>query len=289
MILDDLDVTGAAYAAPVRASGPGAGFDAGRPVSPASVAKIQIALAAGSLDGRQRRTLPASPRTPGPTGISLLRDEVTMSVRDLIVQMLTISDNVATDELIAMLGTDRINALTAALGLRGTRITGDLRSMLDDMAAEAGFPSYPALAGHDPAARPPALARIRESLHTSAALDPARGWATTAAETVTLLQAIWTDRAATPAACATVREAMAQQLTRHRIAAGFGPGVTVAAKSGGLMGLVRNEAGVVTFPDGEQYAVAVFTRATPATTTDPALIDAGIGRVARALIDELRN
>jgi beta-lactamase class A len=82
---------------------------------------------------------------------------------------------------------------------------------------------------------------------------------------------------------------MAGQLTRHRIASGFGPDVTVAAKSGGLMGLVRNEAGVLTFPDQQRYAVAVFTRSTPATTTDPAHIDAGIGRTARALIDELRS
>jgi beta-lactamase class A len=63
----------------------------------------------------------------------------------------------------------------------------------------------------------------------------------------------------------------------------------VAAKSGGLLGIVRNEAGVVTFPDGAAYAVAVFTRCTTETTTDPALIDAGIGRIARALIDRLRE
>jgi beta-lactamase class A len=82
---------------------------------------------------------------------------------------------------------------------------------------------------------------------------------------------------------------MAQQLTQHRIASGFGPGVTVAAKSGGLMGLVRNEAGVVTLPDQRRYAVAVFTRSTPDTATDPARIDAGIGGIARALIDELTS
>jgi hypothetical protein len=34
------------------------------------------------------------------------------------------------------------------------------------------------------------------SLHGSAALDPTSGWATTAADTVTLLQAIWTGRVA---------------------------------------------------------------------------------------------
>jgi beta-lactamase class A len=82
---------------------------------------------------------------------------------------------------------------------------------------------------------------------------------------------------------------MAAQLTRHRIASGFGPDVTVAAKSGGLMGLIRNETGVVSFPDGEQYAVAVFTRCTPDATIDPARIDAGIGRIARVLVDQLRG
>jgi beta-lactamase class A len=82
---------------------------------------------------------------------------------------------------------------------------------------------------------------------------------------------------------------MGQQLTRHRIASGFGPQVTVAAKSGGLMGIVRNEAAVVSFPDGQQYAIAVFTRRTPGITTDPAHIDAGIGRIAQTLIDHLRR
>jgi beta-lactamase class A len=106
---------------------------------------------------------------------------------------------------------------------------------------------------------------------------------------VRLLRAIWTDRAAAPAACAAVREAMGRQLTRHRIASGFGPGVEVAAKSGGLMGLVRNEAAVVTFPDESAFAVAVFTRNDPDCPTDPAAIDAGIGRVARAIVDQLRG
>lgn len=222
-IFEELAVTGTAFAAPIR--GAGLGVDAGRPMSPASVAKIQIALAVG--------------------------------------------DAIA----------------TATLDGSRQRITGDLRSLLDEMAREAGFGDYAAMAGSDPAEAP----RIRQSLHTSAALDPGRGWATTAADTVRLLQAIWTDTAGAPAACASVRESMARQLTRHRIAAGFPPGVSIAAKSGGLMGLIRNEAAVVTFPDGQQYAVAVFTRSTPETTTDPSRIDAGIGRAGRALVDELRG
>jgi beta-lactamase class A len=50
-----------------------------------------------------------------------------------------------------------------------------------------------------------------------------------------------------------------------------------------------NEAGVVTFPDGSAYAVAVFTHTQPDTTTDPSLHDAAIGHAARALIDQLRT
>jgi beta-lactamase class A len=271
------------------------GCYAGDLVTPASVSKIQIALtvedaiATDALDGRQPRILPVQPRTAGPVGISLLRDEVRLSIRDLVTLMLTISDNVATDELIALVGVERINQLTARLGMTGTRITGDLRSLLDDMAAEAGFADYPALAAHSPAHGPPPLDQVRWRLHHTAALDPTRGWSTTATDTVRLLRAIWTDTAAHPAACAAVRQGMAGQLTRHRIASGFGPDVTVAAKSGGLMGLVRNEAGVVNLPDGRRYAVAVFTRSTPATTTDPAHIDVGIGRIARTLIDELHR
>jgi beta-lactamase class A len=254
-LLDDLALTGAGYAAPV-AGHTGVGCNADDLVTPASVMKIQVALTienaigAGAIDGSEQRVLTPERRTPGPVGISLMQDEVSMSVRDLVVSMLTISDNVATDELLAVAGMERVNRTTHELGLVCTRITSTQRDMLDGMAAEVGFPSY---------------------------------------APVLLLQAIWRDRAGDPRTCRLVRQLKGQQLTRHRIASGLGPPITVAAKSGGLLGIVRNEAGVVTFPDGAAYAVAVFTRRTTETTTDPALIDAGIGRIARALIDRLRE
>jgi beta-lactamase class A len=294
-VFHDLAVTGAACAAPVE-GGDAVGHDMRKAVSPASVVKIQVALAVetaiaeGALDGSSQRHLPASRRTPGPVGISLMRDDVQLSIRDLVTLMLTISDNVATDELIGLVGLDEINRLTTELGLSGTRVATDLRTMLDEMAVEAGFDDYAALARHDPVSDgPPTAAQVRARLARSAPLDPARGTRTTAADTVRLLQLIWTDAAGSAAACASIRRAMGQQLTRHRIAAGFGPGVSVAAKSGGLIGVVRNEAAVVTYPDGRAFAVAVFTRNEAQTNGDPASIDAGIGAVARLLVDELRE
>lgn len=110
-IFDQLGLTGAAFAAPL-AGGPSRGFHADELVTPASVMKIQVALAVenaildGVIDGRARRVLGSEGRTPGPVGLSLMQDEVSMSVRDLVAAMLTVSDNVATDELIATVGLD---------------------------------------------------------------------------------------------------------------------------------------------------------------------------------------
>jgi beta-lactamase class A len=160
--------------------------------------------------------------------------------------------------------------------------------MLDTMAEEAGFADYPALAAHDPALRPPSWAQIRWRLHHSAALDPARGMAhhgdgngTTAASDLDRHR-----RRPHRLRGGALRHGAATDPAPDRI--WLRPGGHRCCQERRLDGLVRNEAGVVTFPDRRQHAVAVFTRSTPDADTAPAEIDAGIGRVARALIDELR-
>jgi beta-lactamase class A len=83
-----------------------------------------------------------------------------------------------------------------------------------------------------------------------------------------------------------VRQVLARQLTRHRLAAGFPPPAKVAAKSGSLIGMIRNEVGVVTFPDGRQFAAAVFTQA-DRPGRDDAAINAVIGQAAAAAVQLL--
>ncbi|MFE4722100.1 serine hydrolase, partial [Streptomyces sp. NPDC056728] len=120
-----------------------------------------------------------------------------------------------------------------------------------------------------------------------AVLDPARTTSSTPREITLLLDAIWTDRAADPGACEKVRAIMGRQIWPHRISSGLDTGVQVAAKTGTLPA-VRNEAGVLTYPDGRQYAVAVFTRADSLEDRRPA-VDASIGRAARLAVDHLRH
>jgi beta-lactamase class A len=190
--------------------------------------------------------------------MSLYQDDVEMSARDLVVAMLTISDNVATDALLDLVGLDRVNAVTSRLGLTGTWVASDLRSMIE-----------PLLAGD------------------LAGLEPGRGSRTTAGDMARLLELVWTDRAGPAAACERVRGHLRRQLTKHRLASGFDPEVVVSAKSGGLWGVVRNEVGVVAYPDDETYAVAVFTRSDPEADGRP--IDACIGTAARLAVEALRD
>jgi beta-lactamase class A len=284
-----------AYAAPTNGIS-GVGIREHELVTPASVMKIQVALAVetlideGSIQGTDRRIMVKAPRTPGPVGMSLMRDEVVMSVRDLVVAMLTISDNVATDELIDVASLDYINRMTQNLGLEQTWLAGNLQEMLDDIAREAGFTHYQSLADHEPERDgPPLWSEIAGNIESSTALDPTQGSRTTPQEMVMLLQALWADRATTPRACATVRDHMTHQLSRARIASGFDSSVTVAAKSGALLRVVRNEVGVVKYLDGAEFAIAVFTRQHFDTAVDGAQVDAVIGRVARSLVEELRK
>jgi beta-lactamase class A len=51
---------------------------------------------------------------------------------------------------------------------------------------------------------------------------------------------------------------------------------------------VRNECGVVTYPDGRQYAVAVFTRSRVLDDRQPQ-VDASIGTAARLAVEHLRD
>lgn len=262
-------------------------------VTPASTIKVLVAIEAAArfADGRLDPAVPVHlgepQRTVGPVGLSLFTDDATISARDLLVLMLTISDNVATDALIGMIGIDGLNATARRLGLTATVLPSDLRAMLDRVATAAGFASYAEIDALDES-DPARIAEIERRLRRAPALDPDTGMRTSARDMTTLLRAIWGGEAGPEDACTKVRFSMIRQVSRARIASGFGPGVKVAAKSGALLGVVRNEVGVVTFPAEPPYAVAVFTR-TPDGDADPRHLDAAIGEAAALAVEALRG
>jgi beta-lactamase class A len=239
------------------------------PVCLASVFKIPVALAyaraaaAGHLERTERHSVDQRYRDGG-IGTSGCADPVELSLRDLVLMMLTMSDNAATDVVLARVGLDAVNGLLAELGRDRTHLVGDCQELTTSLLADLGA-----------ATEAEAQARLDELMSQGPAklmelsvCVPERTTRGTARDIAELLAMIWRDEAGPAEACAEVRSVMGRQIWTL-------PGW-------------RNEAGVVEHPDGGRYAVAVFTWAHHFQLRDPAA-DRVIGQVARLAVDQLRS
>jgi beta-lactamase class A len=85
-----------------------------------------------------------------------------------------------------------------------------------------------------------------------------------------------------------MRRLLSLQVWPHRLSSGFPyDDVRVSGKTGTLPTL-RTEVGVVEYPDGGRYAVAVFTRSLVPVAVQPEA-DAAIGTAARLAVEALRR
>ncbi|PXY20676.1 serine hydrolase [Prauserella muralis] len=269
-----------------RCLGTGAetGFGADEPVVLASVIKVPLVLefarqvAEGQLEPTDRVRVREVDRLGG-TGTAGCADDVELSLRDVARFALTVSDNTAADLLFDRVGVDNVRSLLAELGLRATTVAGPPRDIVRAMASDVGAADLAEFARRFPTL-------TDEQLLATRALDPIRTTASTPMEMTRLLALIWSGEAAPPQACRQVRALMAQQVSWARLGAAFAPDATVAGKTGTLP-CVRNEIGVVDYPDGGRYAVAVFTRG--GGTRPRPDIERAIGAAARHAVEELRR
>ncbi|MGW4368592.1 serine hydrolase [Nocardia takedensis] len=251
----------------------------------ASVYKLPLFVAfcrlvdAGRLDPRAPLTVVPAECTPGPTGLAVLRDPVTMSRRDLATSMMTVSDNAAADVLLGEVGLGAVEDLLADLGLTETRVVGGTadqhRSLVRDTDTHSTAEAFAALADNDEA-------------WSVSAYDPSYTSATTPEEMTRLLRALWSGAVLSADQTEFVASVMRRQPWAHRISSAFPHrGVSVAGKTG-TIGVIRNEVAVIEFPDEHPVAVAVFTRAARADPVLPA-VDAAIAEAARLAVTDLRR
>ncbi|WP_327585362.1 class A beta-lactamase-related serine hydrolase [Nonomuraea sp. NBC_00507] len=271
-------VAGWLYAADID-SGREIDHGADEPLPTASMFKVPLLVEfcrqadAGLLDPTSRVTVTAGDRVAGPTGISAMLDDVTISLRDLAYLMIAVSDNSSADVLLGRVGMDAVNAMLARHGLTATRVTQSAKELNESMRKDTGH-GWPYL-------DPDEVARL-------SALDPARANRSTPREMARLFGLIWRDEAASVASCAWMRTVLNMQVWPHRLASGFPyDDVAVSGKTGTLPTL-RTESGVVEYPDGRRYAVAVFTRSFSTALNQPRA-DAVIGTAARMAVDHLRR
>lgn len=263
-----------------------AGIGEHDPVVTASVFKVPVAVALadrvhrGELDLAQEFTVLPRTGPPSPYGLATFRNPARLALDELALLMIGISDNVATDLVLATVGKPAVAELLSRLGLKVTAVPQDCKEILDGVRQDLAL-DYD---DDERSLQDLPLDRIR----ALRALQPEQTCRTTADEMTRLLGMVWRDEAAAAPACANVRRWLGLQVWPHRLSSGFpGANVKISAKTGTLP-TVRNEAGVVEYAGGGRYAVAVFTTAADAASRVPAR-DHFIGEAATMAVDYLRE
>lgn len=111
----------------------------------ASLIKIPILIAVqmsnknGEIDLDQLITISKEYKVGGSGVLQALSNNLSMTVRDLMTLMISVSDNTATNILIDLLGMDAINASFKELGLKHTKLN---RKMMDFTAIEKGKDNF---------------------------------------------------------------------------------------------------------------------------------------------------
>jgi beta-lactamase class A len=266
------------------ATGAEVGHREDEPSLMASVFKLPVLVAlvraadAALLDLSEQVTVPTAGRAPGPTGLSMMTDPVTMSLRDLARSMIVVSDNAATDVVLERVGIPAVKETLDALGCERTQVLVDVNGLFDTILEDAGLASFEEF---------PAQPTLEEMLRWRA-MRPLETNSTTPRDMTRLLGKVADDTAASPEGCELVRTILLQQVWPHRLASGFPEDDVLTGGKTGTLPRVRNEVGLVVLPDGGRYATACFTWAHEGTAKNPGA-DAVIGRVVRIAVDALRS
>ena len=186
---------------------------------------------------------------------------VVLSLHNLLELMLTRSDNTATDVLIALAGgPSAVNAWLNAQGIKGQRVDGDTGQLiLRAFGIAPGRGTFrqqldAALAAHR-------SVRDYDEKHTpNAAFNADARDTTTPAAMLELLLRIRAGKALSPASTRELLAIMARCQTGERRLKGLLPPGTSVAHKTGTLNSIANDVGVITLPDGSQYAIAVYVK-----------------------------
>lgn len=259
------------------------GLDADEPVVSASIFKLPVLVelcrqySVGRLAPTDRVHVPAGEFLVGSgPGLAGMLDDVELSLRDLALLMMSVSDNRATDVIVSKVGLDAVNATLRRFGLTETAVDLDCGGLFATLREDTGldldrYHERVRRHGYDP--------ELIDLLRGIRCVTPAETDRTTPRETTRLLAAVWRDEVVGPEAAREARRVLGQQVWPHRLMSGFPDSrIRVSGKTGTMM-FVRNEAAVVEYPDGARMAIAVFLQEPHPEIRNPAA-DRVIGTAA---------
>lgn len=210
----------------------------------------------GRVNWSARRAISPGNRVGGTGILCEMEHDYTPTVETLAKLMIVLSDNIATNEIMDIVGIDRVNEFCREMGFPNTVL---MRKMLDFEAIRQGKNNY-----------------------------------MTAGEAGRMLTQIASGKFVSPAVSQTIVNIMEHQQCRGKLPAlipavpSYAPEndkkqlkpdtVLVANKTGELFG-IQHDVGIFTLPDGRRYVIAAFT----GQLADDALGIRAIGEISRAV------
>jgi beta-lactamase class A len=249
-----------------------------RPFPTASVFKVPVLLEllVQAEEGRLRLdetvTLTEAMKAPGSGVLKELTSAPALSLRDLAMLMIIISDNTATDILVERVGHDAVNRRLAGWGFAVTRVIMDCRQLLFDLAGRPAGPFTP-----EARAEVERILKAAPRVFTGRAYADAGNNVTTPREMIALLEMLITPGRLPERVRAQALDIMRRQQVRDRLPLHLPPAAEIAHKTGSIPG-VRNDAGILFTPAGP-VLIATFTR----DLTDDAAGSAAIAEIGRLL------
>ncbi|QIS09918.1 serine hydrolase [Nocardia arthritidis] len=287
-VLDDAGLRGSFLVRDLD-SGDELGVDAEAEWPIASLVKVPLAvvtllrIARGELDPAARIEVePGRIATAGPMGLGKFRHPAGIALDDLLYLSTSISDGIAADALFALTPPAAVTAELRRLGHDGIAVR-HLMGELTRTPVERFEPAQAHLA-HTLAIE----AGTAGHGHPVPQLDISWANAGSARAFVDLMRDLWRPSAIHPDAAARVRELMADNVVRQRLAPDFSSDAARwSSKTGTLLNL-RHEVGVVEHADGQVLAVAALTESRVPAANQPGA-EASMAKAARILHDELRT
>jgi len=248
----------------------------------AIMAQVFREAEAGRLSLDQRITLGDSDRRLGSGLLPYMNSGLNPTVHDLLLLMITVSDNEATDLLLKRVGAKNVTATLRQLGISDMRVDRSTEELIGDWLAAAN-PSLRGISGAELVAHPEKLSKLTheqtEGADRAFVNDPRDH--TSPRAMADLLTKIARFQAAGEKSCRDMLDIMQQQQLRTRIHR-YLENVTVASKNG-TIGYVTNDVGILY--EGKQHiVVSIYTvKANSEVSSEQA--EERIGRIARAAYD----
>ncbi|HZO92108.1 MAG TPA: serine hydrolase [Chthonomonadaceae bacterium] len=270
------------------------GIRADEPFPMASVCKTPILVEAyrraesGTLSLDKRVEISRATRTFGSGLFNFFDEGLTPTVRDLILMMIVVSDNAATDLVLKELGGPA--AVTEAmrqLGLPAIHLDRTIRQLLADIYAaidsrtcDLDYFALEALRTEDSEL----AAKLRDPEAARAGIRAATQGRDTATprDIARLYAQIARNECASPDSCAAILQTLERQQLKGRLPRELPPYTRFAHKTGSLgPGTVCNDSGLL-FVGDHPIAIAVFSRE---VVQPPAATNTAIARIGRAVYE----